>query len=53
MFFKEIFEVLSWFEETILQEKEEQVLRFFSHQLILEVFLNIAGTKMLKTFIYE
>ena len=46
MFFRELFEIFSWFEETILQEKEEQVFRFSIQQLKLEVFLNIAGPKM-------
>ena len=46
MFFLELFEVLSWFEETILQEKEEQVLGFSFQQLKLEVVLDIVGPKM-------
>ena len=43
MFFQELFEVLSWFEGKILQEKEEQVLRLSFQQLKLKVVLNIAG----------
>ena len=46
MLFWEHVEVLSWFEEFILQEKEEQLLRFSFQQLILEVFLNIVGPKI-------
>ena len=46
MFFWELFEVLSWFEGTILQEKEEQVLRFSFHQLIIEDFWSITGPKI-------
>ena len=42
----ELFEVLSWFEETILQEKEMPVLTFSFRQLMLEVFLNVAGPEM-------
>ena len=37
--FWEHFEVLSWFEETILLEKEEQVLKFSFQQLLVEVLL--------------
>ena len=43
MFFQELFEVLSWFEGTILQEKEEQVLRLSFQQLKLKAALNIVG----------
>ena len=46
MFFLELFEVLSWFEGTILQEKEEQVLGFPFQQLKLEVVLDIVGLRM-------
>ena len=53
MFFWEPFEVLSCFEGTILQEKEEQLLRFSFQQLKREVFINVAGPKCFKTFIYE
>ena len=37
MFFWELFEVLSWFEGTIFQEKEEQVLGISFQQLKPEV----------------
>ena len=37
MFFWERFEFLSWFEGTIFQEKEEQVLGFSFQHLKLEV----------------
>ena len=47
MFFSELFEFLPWFEVTILQEKEEQVLGFSFQQLKFEVVLDILG---LKTF---
>ena len=46
MFFLELFEVLSWFEGTLLQEKEEQVLEFSFQQLKLEVVLDIVGPKL-------
>ena len=46
MVFWELFEVLSWFERIILQEKEKQVLRFSFQQLIFEVFVNITGPEM-------
>ena len=35
MFFLELFEVLSWLEETILQEREEQVLGLSFRQVFL------------------
>ena len=46
MFFLELFEVPSWFDRTILQEKEEQVLKFSFQQLKLEVVLNTTGPKI-------
>ena len=46
MFFLELFEVLSWFQGTILQENEEQVLWFSFQQIKLEVGLDIVSPKM-------
>ena len=43
MFFRELFEFLPWFEGTILQEKEKQVLRFSFQQLKLEVVCSYYG----------
>ena len=48
MFFWEVFEVLPWFEGTILQEKEEQVLRFSFQQFIVKNALKNLSMNVLK-----